>query len=86
MITGAEEPHKAHSQALGLQWLASRVLRAIVSVKDDGFQEELEWRLYYLAGDPRDPVKIRIGRPGIVPYLHMAVNIKKPDIRKRFLP
>lgn len=78
MIDGAKEPqHKARTQAMGLQWLASHVLRVIVSVKNDGFQEEREWRLYYLAGDPAHPVKIRTGRPGIVPYLHMAVNMKK---------
>jgi hypothetical protein len=36
-------------------------------------------RLYYLVPDPGHPVKIRIGRPGIGPYLHMAVNMKRPD-------
>jgi hypothetical protein len=77
LIHGADAPaRKAITQAIGLQALATYVLRVIVSVKDDGFAEEHEWRLYYV-GQQQPPVKIRVGRPGIVPYLHMAVNMKK---------
>jgi len=38
MIDG-HPAHPAETQALGLQWLAARALRAIAGVKDDGFHE-----------------------------------------------
>lgn len=63
----------------GLEWLTTHALRDILSVKDDGFEEELEWRLYYMAGDQYGTPKIRLGRPGLVPYLNVAVNMKKVD-------
>jgi hypothetical protein len=66
--------------ARDLEWLASYALRQMLSVKDEGFHEELEWRLYFLASDPRYyEAKIRLGRPGLVPYVHIAANMKKPD-------
>jgi hypothetical protein len=78
MIDGHPD-HQEETQAIGLEWLASYALRAIVGLKDDGFQEEREWRLISLAGDPRKPVRTHLGRPGILPYEHIAVNFKKVD-------
>jgi Protein of unknown function (DUF2971) len=72
------KPEWPHMRGIALESLATLFLRAIAGVKNDGFKEEREWRLYYV-GDPTHPVKIRAGRQGIVPFLHMAVNMKTSD-------
>jgi hypothetical protein len=66
-----------HSRLRGmvLEALATLFLREVVNVKSEGFEGEHEWRLYYV-GDPTHPVKVRVGRNGLVPFLHMAVNMK----------
>ena len=79
MINGKEGPGQAERLQVGRQWLASYALRSILSVKDNGFKEELEWRMFYLSGDPRHPVNIRQGRPGILPHLLTAVNVKASE-------
>ncbi len=53
-------------------------MRAIAGVKAKGFSEEREWRLYYL-GKPTHPIKVRAGRNGILPFLHMGINMKNAD-------
>ena len=71
---------------LGLQVLASYALRSIVSVKDDGFHEEHEWRLIFVDGEPRNDVKIRFGRHGVLPHVPIAVNMRKPNEDENTLP
>jgi hypothetical protein len=44
--------------SLRMEILASLALRSIVCVKDDGFQEEREWR-QLAVGEPENPAKIR---------------------------
>jgi hypothetical protein len=80
LVIDPKEEYRAVTRGIALQSLATLFLQAIVSVKDDGFEEEREWRLYYI-GDPKHPVKVRAGRPGIVPFLHMAVNMKPIDTK-----
>lgn len=68
-------------------WTRWNAVARMATFKDDGFEEEQEWRLihFHAPNSQRQslPVEFRQGRFGLVPYVSLAVNVRAPGDEDR---
>lgn len=58
-------------------YLMTRVLPALLAVKDPAFSEEREWRLSGTSWGIAEPAKFRAGSFGITPYVEVELDLKE---------
>lgn len=75
VVSGSQSLVRSYNGKLDVFMLAASAFREVAALKDSAFQEEHEWRLM-TDGDVKYPVNLRAGRPGLVPYVELAVNLR----------